>query len=253
MEPSTYMLAGGLIFAISFVFAMLGLGGGMLYVPVFKWLEIPLKTIAIPLGLLLNGLNTLLAFIHYTRQGLVDFHGGAPAAIAALVLAPVGAWCVRFVPTDLLIILFAVAVLIASIRALTRKPAKQPGMRLSRMQRILIGAGTGGIAGFAGGLLGLGGGFIIAPMFMEMGYEPKQAAATTAFVVTFSSFSGFLGHMAEGRIDPMLAIVCVIMVVLGSQAGAWFMANRAKPHWVTRLYGLVLLGVAAKLLYGALG
>lgn len=34
----TYALATGLVFCIALVFSMLGLGGGMLYVPVFKWL-----------------------------------------------------------------------------------------------------------------------------------------------------------------------------------------------------------------------
>ena len=50
----------------------------------------------------------------------------------------------------------------------------------------------------------MGGGFIVAPMLMELGYPTKQAAATTAFIVTFSSFSGFLGHMAEGHIDSLI-------------------------------------------------
>ncbi|HHB13435.1 MAG TPA: sulfite exporter TauE/SafE family protein, partial [Chromatiales bacterium] len=70
------------------------------------------------------------------------------------------------------------------------------------------------------------------------------------FIVTFSSFSGFLGHVAEGRIDVTLAVLAVVAVLLGSQLGAWFMANKARPGWVRKLYGIVLLGVAAKLLHG---
>lgn len=48
---STHLIATALVFAVSLVFSMLGLGGAMLYVPIFKWLELPLKTVAIPLGL----------------------------------------------------------------------------------------------------------------------------------------------------------------------------------------------------------
>ena len=44
---------------------MLGLGGGMIYVPVLKWAGFSVKEVAIPLGLLLNGLNTLLALIPF--------------------------------------------------------------------------------------------------------------------------------------------------------------------------------------------
>lgn len=65
-------------------------------------------------------------------------------------------------------------------------------------KRMAIGGIVGGFAGFMGGLLGLGGGFIIAPMRMEMGYPTKEAAATTAFIVTFSSFQVFLDTWRKG-------------------------------------------------------
>lgn len=247
---ATYGIAAALIFVVSFIFAMLGMGGGMLYVPIFKWLEFPVKTVAIPIGLLLNALNTLLAFIRYAREGLVDFRGGMPAAVAALVLAPVGAWSVQFVSQDTLLLLFAIAVVVAGVRTLITSGRSEPRQKISMKKRMLIGGIVGGFAGFIGGLLGLGGGFIIGPMLMEMGYPTKEAAATTAFIVTFSSFSGFFGHMAEGHIDPVLAVVTVVSVIVGSQLGAWYMAKKAHPDWVKKLYGIVLLGVAAKLLHG---
>lgn len=58
LSAETYALATGLVFVIALVFSMLGLGEGMLYVPVFKWLELPVKAIAVPLSLLLNGVTT---------------------------------------------------------------------------------------------------------------------------------------------------------------------------------------------------
>lgn len=250
LTVTTYAVAGGLIFVVSVLFAMLGLGGGMLYVPIFKWLAFPVKAVAIPVGLLLNGLNTLFAFVRYARDGLVDFRGGSPAAVAALVLAPAGAWCVQFVSREVLIVLFAVAVLVAALRTLFTAGRGEPKEKMAMRRRVVIGGTVGGFAGFIGGLLGLGGGFIIAPLLMEMGYPTKEAAATTAYIVTFSSFSGFLGHMAEGRIDPWLAVVTVVAVIAGSQLGAWFMSKKAKPAWVRKIYGVVLLGVAAKLLHG---
>ena len=252
LSTETYALATGLIFVIAVMFSMLGLGGGMLYVPVFKWLGLPLKTIAIPLGLLLNGITTLSAFLRYNREGLVDFRGGLPAAAAGLVLAPVGAHLVQYVPHDTLIIVFAAVVSLAGLRTLMQSGKGEPTQMASKGKRAIVGSLVGGAAGFIAGLLGVGGGFIVAPMLMELGYPTKQAAATTAFIVTFSSFSGFLGHMAEGRIDPWLAIFSVVAVVAGSQFGAWFMTKRARPGWVKRFYGVLLLAVAAKLLYALL-
>lgn len=118
-------------------------------------------------------------------------------------------------------------------------------------RRMLIGGASGGAIGFLGGLLGIGGGFIIAPLLMWMGYPVKMAAATTAYVVTFSSFSGFFGHVAEGHMEGKLTALVVLGVLLGSQLGASFMAKKAKAGWVKRTYGIVLLAIAAKLFYDA--
>jgi len=248
----TYALATGLVFVIALVFSMLGLGGGMLYVPIFKWLGMPLKSVAIPLGLLLNGITALSAVIRYAREGLVDFRGGLPAAAAGMILAPAGAHMVQYVPRDTLILVFAVIVSLVGLRTLMQSGKGEPKQMAGKGKRAIVGSLVGGAAGFIAGLLGVGGGFIVAPMLMELGYPTKQAAATTAFIVTFSSFSGFLGHMAEGRIDPWLVIFSIAAVVAGSQFGAWFMSKRAKPGWVKRFYGVLLLVVAAKLLHGLL-
>lgn len=244
----------GVVFVIilvaSFLFAMLGLGGGMVYVPVLKWAGFPVKEVAIPLGLLLNGLNTLLALIPYSRQKLVDWKGGAAMAVAAIVFAPIGAWSAQYFPVKTLLILFAIAVVIAAVRMVAFSFQAEPEEMMSVKKRSIIGAFVGGIAGYAGGLLGLGGGFIIAPILMWMGYKTKQAAATTAFVVTFSSFSGFMGHVAEGHFNWPLTILVVIAVLIGSQMGGTFMSTKAKPKWVKQLYAVVLLAIAAKLFIG---
>lgn len=236
----------------SFLFAMLGLGGGMVYVPVLAWAGFPVKTVAIPLGLLLNGLNTLLALIPYARHQLVDWKGGLAMAVAASVLAPVGAYSAQFVPVRQLLILFAVLVLLAAVRMLRSARQPEPTQIMPFGRRSAIGGVVGGLAGFLGGMLGLGGGFIIAPILMWMGYRTKEAAATTAFVVTLSSFSGYLGHVAEGNVNCSLGLVLVIAVVLGSQLGGSFMSHRAKSEWVKRLYAVVLLAIAVKLILGVL-
>lgn len=248
---SLYFVVSIIILLASFLFAMLGLGGGMVYVPVLKWVGFPVKEVAIPLGLLLNGLNTLLALIPYARNKLVDWKGGLAMAAAAFLLAPVGAYTAQYVPVRTLLILFAVAVLVAAFRMLLFARQPEPEAIMSFRKRSVIGGFVGGFAGFMGGMLGLGGGFIIAPILMWMGYRTKEAAATTAFVVTFSSLSGYLGHVAEGRMNWPLTVVVVIAVIIGSQLGATFMSMKAKPRWVKQLYALVLLAIAIKLFLDA--
>lgn len=236
-----------LIFVVSAIFAMLGLGGGMLYVPIFHWLGFGLTSVVIPLGLLLNGLNTLLALIPYGRKHLVDWPGGLPMAAAALVFAPLGALAAPHVPTRVLLILFAAAVAVAAVRTLRTAGRPEPTEMMQLGRRMLIGGTVAAAAGFLGGMLGLGGGFIIGPLLMWIGYDTKRAAATTAYIVTFSSFSGFLGHVGHMTIDWPLLVTLVLAVTTASLLGSWFMANRAKPTWVKWFYGMLLLGVAVKL------
>ena len=247
-----YFIVSVIILAASFLFAMLGLGGGMVYVPVLKWAGFPVKEIAIPLGLLLNGLNTLLALIPYARNKLVDWKGGMAMAAAAFIAAPVGAYTSQFVPVNTLLILFAVAVLTAAIRMVGFAKQGEPEQLMSFAKRAVIGGAVGAFAGFMGGMLGLGGGFIIAPILMWMGYRTKEAAATTAFVVTFSSLSGYLGHVAEGHFNWTLTIIVVAAVIVGSQFGGSFMSSRAKPKSVKIMYAVVLFAIAVKLILGVL-
>lgn len=99
------------------------------------------------------------------------------------------------------------------------------------------------------GLLGIGGGFLFVPLMLAMGYPTKQAAATSAFVVIFSSFSGFAGHVTEGHFNWPLMAATGIAVIIGAQAGAYVMKEKMKARWIKQMFAVVLLAVAVKLLW----
>lgn len=244
-----YIIIALIIACASFVFAMLGLGGGMVYVPILNWSGYDMKEVAIPLGLLLNGLNTALVLIPFAQKKLVDWKGGAVMAITALVASPIGAMLSSFVPVHTLKILFAVMVVAAALRTLWASKQAEPENMMTLKKRSFIGFFAGGFAGFMGGMLGLGGGFIIAPILIMMGYKTKEAAATTAFVVTFSSISGYLGHVSQGQMNWKLTAVVVAAVIVGSQLGGRYMTQKAKSKEVKILYAVVLLLIAVKLFF----
>ncbi len=246
------IIIGIIILAASFLFAMLGLGGGMVYVPALNWAGYDLIKVALPLGLLLNGLNTSFALIQFGRKKLVDWKGGIFMAISALIASPLGAYASNFINQGNLKLLFAVAVLFAAIRMLMQANKKEPEEKAELKKRIIIGVIVGLSVGFLGGLLGIGGGFIFAPVLMALGYKTKEAAATTAFVVTFSSFSGYLGHAAQGDMNWPLTLILVAAVIIGSQLGARFMSDRAKPKMVKKIYAIVLIIIAIKFSWGAI-
>ena len=244
-----YAIVAIIIAIASFVFAMLGLGGGMVYVPVLNWAGFDMKEVAIPLGLLLNGLNTGLVLIPFARKKLVDWKGGAVMAITGLIASPLGAMLSSHVPVQTLKILFAVMVVAAALRTLWTSKQAEPEAMMPLKKRSIIGFFTGSFAGFIGGMLGLGGGFIIAPILMMMGYKTKEAAATTALVVTFSSFSGYFGHVAQGEMNWPLTIAVVIAVIIGSQLGGRYMTQKAKTKQVKMIYAIVLLLIALKMVF----
>ena len=244
-----YIVVAIIIAIASFVFAMLGLGGGMVYVPLLTWAGFDLKEVAIPLGLLLNGLNTALVLIPFARKKLVDWKGGAVMAITALIASPLGAMTSEYMPVQTLKILFAAMVFAAALRTLWASKQAEPETMMSLKKRSIIGFFVGSFAGFIGGMLGLGGGFIIAPILMMMGYKTKEAAATTALVVTFSSFSGYFGHVAQGEMNWPLTIAVVIAVIIGSQLGGRYMTHKAKSKQVKMIYAIVLLLIAIKMVF----
>jgi uncharacterized membrane protein YfcA len=247
-----YLIISLVILASSFLFSMLGLGGALIYVPVLKWAGFPVKEVAIPLALLLNGLTTLIALIAYFRNKLVDVKGGLAMTISAFVFAPVGAVVSDKLPVDFLLILFSIAVLAAAGRMLLMSKMPEPKQVMSFKKRAVIGAIIGGFAGFMAGLLGIGGGFIMAPLLMWMGYETKKAAATSAFAVTFSSFSGFLGHVSQGHFEVTLTIVLSAAVIIGALLGSNFLVNKAKTSRVKQIFAVVLLAIAIKIIIGVI-
>ncbi|MCY0886333.1 MAG: sulfite exporter TauE/SafE family protein [Firmicutes bacterium] len=242
-------LAAGLIFLVSGFFAMLGMGGGMLHVPILIWLGYDLKQQAQPIGILLNGLTGLVALVTYARHRLVDWKGGLPMAGAALVLAPAGALTARLLPDRWLVGLFAGVVLAAAIRTLRSAADPDPDHRPPLGRRLLLGSLGAGLAAFLGGMLGLGGGTFVSPLLMWMGYPTKEAVATTAYIVTFSSFSGFVGRMGYLSASWSLVLLLALAAVAAAAAGSHLMATRAKPHWVKVAYSMLLMGVGVKLLW----
>ena len=242
------VLTTGVVIVLAFIFSMIGLGGAMLYVPLLHWFGFDFKTEAIPTGLLLNGITAVSAAIVYFRSKMVDVKGSVPLIASSFLGAPVGAYLTSLVPTTVLILLFAVSMLFAGGRMLLTASHPDKGVMMEARSRYLIMGSGGFIIGLIAGLLGIGGGFLFVPMMLAMGYPTKRAAATSSFVVIFSSFSGFAGHLAEGHFNWPLMFCTTIGVIVGSQVGAKVMKEKMKAKWIKQMFAVVLLGVGLKLL-----
>ena len=179
---------------------------------------------------------------------MVDVKGSIPLIVTSFIGAPIGAYFTKMVSTDVLILLFAIAMIFAGGKMLLSAGQPEKDHMMPTGKRMTLMGIAGLFIGFIAGLLGVGGGFLFVPLMIAMGYKTKNAAATSSFVVVFSSFSGFAGHVAEGHFNWPLMITTAIAVLIGGQIGARVMKDKMKAKWIKQMFAVVLLGVAAKLL-----
>jgi uncharacterized membrane protein YfcA len=242
-----------LIGALALVFSMLGLGGALVYNPLMVWFGYDFKAVVIPTGLLLNVLTVASATWVYYRRKIIDFAIGVPLMLTSALGAFLGAYLTEYLPVAALLWMLALFILFAAAQMLFRSNAAEPEqVRGTARQRALWGGLIGLAIGLLSGMLGVGGGVLIVPLLMWMGYPTKTAAATTAFTVVFSSLTGVFGHLAVGHFDWTLMLALGAAVIVGSQIGARLMHSKASPVLIKRLFGLVLIFVAAKMIFDLL-
>ena len=247
MEPAIYIISAILVFVFSGLLAMAGLGAAFLFVPLFYYLGVPLAE-ATPTALLLNVVSLLFATINYWRGKLINWRVGLPVLITAVILSPVGARLTLHVDKTILLAMFAAFLLFAGSMMLFYR-AKKREKALSRTVEISAGTGVGTVAGFLGGLLGVGGGNFILPVLTWLGLDAKVAAGTTALVVVFSSFSGFLGHATMSSLDALFIGIMAVMAAGGSIVGSQLMRTKISSSQLKKVIGLLLLLIAAKMIF----
>jgi hypothetical protein len=241
-----YLVSAIIVFVFSGLLAMAGVGAAFVFVPLFYYMGVPLAEAA-PTALLLNVVSLLFATINYWRGKLINWRVGVPVLIMAVILSPLGARLTPFVDKKFLLGLFTVFLIFAGAMMLfyTARKREQP---LSRAVEIGTGAGVGSVAGFLGGLLGVGGGNLIVPVLNWIGLDPKVAAGTTALVVVFSSFSGFLGHASLGGLDPLFIGITAVMAAAGSIVGSQLMKTKLSSAQLKKIIGVLLWLIAAKMI-----
>jgi hypothetical protein len=243
-------LAGLVTFLFTTVLTIAGVGAAFILIPVFIALGVELHT-AMATALLLNALAMSVAAVKFVRGGLVVWRVAVPILIVASLLSPLGAWVSH--QLDRAVLLWSFVAFLVFAAAMMALYAPRPRPATARPDALVaVGTGVGGLAGFIGGLLGVGGGNIVVPALVLLGFEPKKASATTAIVVTFSSLSGFLGHLSLAGMDYGLLAWTAAGSAAGAALGSWLMVDRLKGPEVKTIIALVLLGIAAHMAWGLL-
>ncbi len=113
----------------------------------------------------------------------------------------------------------------------------------------------GGGIGLLSGLVGIGGGIFLAPLlyFMKWG-TPRQIAAASSLFILVNSISGLTGQLMKLQDTDILHLaapywILFPLVVAGGQIGSWMASQKLQPQLVKSLTAILLLYVAARLLY----
>jgi len=246
----TYIIGGIVTFGFTTVLTIAGVGAAFILIPVFLAMGIPLLT-AMSTALLLNSVAMIFASISYAREKLIVFKTAIPILVVATILSPLGARTAEHLPENLLKWLFVGFLIFAGSMMLFYK-AKERQVESSTKKSVGYGVGVGSLAGYLGGLLGVGGGNFIVPVLVWLGFNPKKAAATTAFIVIFSSLSGFLGHVSLGNINLWLLSLCALGSISGALLGAYLMTKKLSARQVKLAIGVILYLIAIKMIWDLL-
>ncbi|RAP60946.1 hypothetical protein A6B37_21530 [Achromobacter sp. HZ01] len=250
---------------VGLILGLTGAGGAIMAVPLLVFgLHLQLAQAA-PIALLAVGLSAALGAVLGLRKGQVRYRAAGFMALTGIIVSPLGLWAARRLPNAPLSIVFAgvlglvawrmwrqgAGAAAAAVQA-TRVPPCQLNAGTGRLRwtapcaRALTG--TGVIAGFLSGLLGVGGGFVIVPALRRATDLPMQAiVATSLGVIALVSASGVVAAAAGGHLDWAIAAPFTAAAVLGMLAGR-AVADRFAPRRLQQGFALFAAVVAAAML-----
>jgi len=219
---------------------LFGVGGGVISQPGMRLLGLsPLLVIGTALPAVLPGAASGTA--RYLREELIRWPAVAATVPMGLVAAVVGSLTSRHVPGDGHVLQLATASLLGlSAYRMGRigpaLPLDEPlaetdapeaplvvTTAAARQERSLTVrfAAIGLIAGLLSGLLGIGGGVIMVPAFVQLArMEVKSAIATSLVCVGAFALPGTITHAIQGHVDWRVALALVVGVVPGARLGA---------------------------------
>ena len=270
MTDGLLLLGGGAL--AGFFGSLLGLGGGILIVPLLTLgFGLPLLE-AIGVSLICVIVTSSAAAGVYLERRTANLRLGMTLELFTAVGALAGGLIAFLLPESVLEGLFAallvyVAVTMARPRAAgadlaTGPAAADPAVAGSFVGRLAgpdytirrFGFGALGSvgAGVASALLGIGGGLIKVPvMHVVMGIPLKVATATSNLMIGITASASAIVYLIRGGIDPYATAPTAIGVFLGASVGSRI-APRVDARLLRGLFVVILLYTSSQMLLRAI-
>ena len=273
MQQTDPLLFDLIIIAVSIVSgcfgAMLGLGGGVILIPVLvSVLGVDVKS-AIAASLVAVVTTSGAAALIRGRDSMSNYRVGITLEVAAGLGAIAGAMLATIAPADVLTMLFGVSLLATaalSWRGVTDAAKVLPqswwgrvlqldgieetkdGIRVYHVQRVPAGLGVMSIAGLLSGMLGIGSGaYKVLAMDSCMRMPFRVSTITSNFMIGITAASGVMVYLRDGMVDPTIAGPVLIGIVPGAMFGSWLVP---KIHVATlkKIFLVVILFVGLQMI-----
>ncbi len=219
---------------------LFGVGGGVISQPGMRLLGLePLLVIGTALPVIMPGAAS--GAVRYVRERLIRWPAVIATVPTGLVAAVIGSIASERVPGDghALQLVTAGLLGLSAYRMGRMAPALPPEEPLAETDApeapgepaavvpdgdaSLVGryAAIGAVSGLLSGLLGIGGGVIMVPAFVQFArIEVKSAIATSLVCVGAFAVPGTITHAAQGHVDWRVALALVVGVIPGARLGA---------------------------------
>ena len=256
MDFWTIALLIVMVFGVAFVYSNLGLGGGLLYVPILLSFTPYVKEVVVPISLTFTIATSLSATINHRRKGLVDFNLALMLLTGALIGAVLGVLFNLNVPKEIFYSVFIAVILLMSSKMLrdwireTRDEDAADDSKLTRPRKMASSTGTLA-SGFTSGSLGIGGGLINVPL-MEyvLGRGARRAIGTSSLMIIFTGAFGFMTYLFLGTPEPIdfnLIFLLWPFVFVGAFVGSRWGLEKLKSRMVALIFIIVIFLAAAKM------
>jgi len=203
---------------------LLGLGGGVIMIPLMTWLAKMTQHQAHGTSLVAIVFTAIVGAVTYYLHGGVDWKIAVILAVSATTTARFGARYAHSLPENKLKMAFGFFLIFASTMLVVKGYLPKTNWVFGVWTSIIIYLTIGFVTGFVSGMMGVGGGGVMVPLMVVLGNIGQHMAQGTSLLAMIpASISGASTHYKFGNVKLDIAWGLVI----GSFVGAYFGASAA--------------------------
>jgi|Deesub1362B_J571_1020462.scaffolds.fasta_scaffold00004_487 hypothetical protein len=234
---------------ISIVSAAIGIGGGSLLVPLFHLaysLEMRFAVGSASLGVLALG---MFGSLKYYRSGYISKKLGLLVASTVIPASMLGAYLTVIINSEVLAFIFSIVLFYAAIRMfilrIPEEGATDTSIHNVHWKYIPIYL----VIGVLSGMLGIGGGAMLIPVFILIQrIHTRIAIATSTLIILFRTLFTVPVYYMVNNIIFEYAIPIMIGMGIGAYMGA-FISVRTRTPILRKIFGLFLGFISLRMAY----